>query len=116
MQGLNAKLLYSQSLLFSFIKPQKPKGIRKQEKLENFHTAQVDTNVKHGLFLFEQLAYLHTENTQTKLQTLRPMNTLWKIITCLLCYGIFKESLIIGYSNAFFFFFFLFLVQNLKIT
>ena len=26
-------------------------------------------NGKHGLFLHEQLAHLHTENTQTKLQT-----------------------------------------------
>ena len=57
----------------------------KTREIRKFTTAQVDTNVKHGLFLFEQLAYLHTENTQTKLQTLRPMNTLWKIITCLLC-------------------------------
>ena len=31
--------------------------------------SQVDTNWKHGLFLDEQLAHLHTENTQTKLQT-----------------------------------------------
>ena len=31
--------------------------------------AQVDTNGRHGLFLHEQLANLHTENTQTKLQT-----------------------------------------------
>ena len=29
----------------------------------------VDTNEKHDLFLHEQLAHLHTENTQTKLQT-----------------------------------------------
>ena len=31
--------------------------------------AKVDTNGKHGLFLHEQLAHLHTENTQTKLET-----------------------------------------------
>ena len=31
--------------------------------------AQVDTNGKHGLFLQEQLANLHTENTQTGFQT-----------------------------------------------
>ena len=31
--------------------------------------AQVDTKGKHGLFLHEQLVHLHTENTQTKLQT-----------------------------------------------
>ena len=31
--------------------------------------AQVDTNGKHGLFLSEQLALLHTENTQTEFQT-----------------------------------------------
>ena len=30
--------------------------------------AHVDTNAKHGLFLHEQLIYLHTENTQTMLQ------------------------------------------------
>ena len=50
--------------------------------------AQVDTDGKRGLFLHEQLAHLHPENTQAKLQTYRPMKTLWKIITCLLCYGI----------------------------
>ena len=32
--------------------------------------------------------YLHTENTQMKLQTYCSMKILWKIITCLLCYGI----------------------------
>ena len=31
--------------------------------------AHVDTNVKHGIFLHEQLIHLHTENTQMKLQT-----------------------------------------------
>ena len=31
--------------------------------------AHIETNGKHGLFLHEQLAHLHTENTQTKLQT-----------------------------------------------
>ena len=31
--------------------------------------AQVDTDKKHGLFLHEQLTHLHTEYTQTKLQT-----------------------------------------------
>ena len=31
--------------------------------------AQVHTNEKYGLFLHEQLPHLHTENTQTKLQT-----------------------------------------------
>ena len=31
--------------------------------------AQVHTNVKHDLFLHEQLIRLHIENTQTKLQT-----------------------------------------------
>ena len=30
--------------------------------------AHVDTNTKHGLFLYEQLIHLHTENTQTKFQ------------------------------------------------
>ena len=30
--------------------------------------ADVDINAKHGLFLYEQLIDLHTENTQTKLQ------------------------------------------------
>ena len=30
---------------------------------------QVDTNAKHGLFLHEQLAHLHTESTQTEFQT-----------------------------------------------
>ena len=47
---------------------------------------QVNTDGKHSLLLHEQLAHLHTENTQTKLQTLRLMKTLLKIITCLLCY------------------------------
>ena len=36
------------------------------------------------VYLHEQLAHLHTENTQAKLQTQRLMKTLWKIITCLL--------------------------------
>ena len=31
--------------------------------------AKVDTKGKHGLFLHEHLVHLHTENTQTKLQT-----------------------------------------------
>ena len=31
--------------------------------------AQVDTDGKHGLFLHEQVAHLHTEITQVKLQT-----------------------------------------------
>ena len=33
--------------------------------------AQGDTNRQHDLFLHEQLAHLHTENAQTKFQTLR---------------------------------------------
>ena len=64
--------------------------------------AQVNTNRKHGLFLHEQLIHLHTENTQMKLQTYSSMKILWKMITCLLRYGI--TSLVTGYShNAFFF-------------
>ena len=35
--------------------------------------AQVKTNRKQGLFLHELLVHLHTENTQTKLQTKRSM-------------------------------------------
>ena len=31
--------------------------------------AKVDTNGEHGLFLHEQLVRLHTENTQSKLET-----------------------------------------------
>ena len=50
--------------------------------------AQVDINGKYGLFLHEQLAHLHTEYTQTKLQTQLSMKILWKILTCLLFYGI----------------------------
>ena len=46
-----------------------------------FTTAHVDTDGKHRLFLHEQLTYLHTGNTQTKLQTLCPKKKLWKIIT-----------------------------------
>ena len=44
--------------------------------------AQVDTNGKHGLFLHEQLIHLHTENTQTKLQTWHSIKILWKMVTC----------------------------------
>ena len=48
-------------------------------------------------FIYEQLAHLHTGNTQTKLQTYRLMKTLWKIITCLLCSVVLKyfESLLV---------------------
>ena len=45
-----------------------PPGYESKEKLE-VTTAQVDTNGKHGLFLHKQHVHLHTENTQTKLQT-----------------------------------------------
>ena len=39
------------------------------KEIRDFTTAQVDTNGKHGLLLHEQHVDLHTENTQTKLQT-----------------------------------------------
>ena len=88
--------LYSQSLLV-FIKKnhnsQKPSNNKRNYR---FTMAQGNTNGKHGLSLHEQLTHLHTEDTQTKLQTLRPMKTLWKIITCLLCYG---ASLATGNSH-----------------
>ena len=35
-----------------------------------FTIVQVDTNGNHGLFLHEQLAHLHNENTQMKLNPL----------------------------------------------
>ena len=49
---------------FSSIKP--PVVENHQTREIRFTTAQVDTN---GVFLHEHLAHLHTENTQTKLQT-----------------------------------------------
>ena len=60
--------LYSQSLLiFIHRTPVVERHPRAREI--RFTTAYVDTNGKHGLFLHEQLIHLHTENTQTKLQT-----------------------------------------------
>ena len=46
-----------------------PPKLRLRGYNQGFTTAQVDNNGKHGLFLHEQLAHLHTGNTQTKLQT-----------------------------------------------
>ena len=79
--------LYSQSLLLFVHKPQSRKPSDNKRNLR-FTTAQINTNWKLGLFLHEQLAHLHTGNTQTKFQSWRPMMTLWKIITYLMCYGI----------------------------
>ena len=60
--------LYSQSLLIFIHKtPVERHPITRE--IKRFTTAKVDTDGKHGLFLHEQLAHLHTENTQTKLQT-----------------------------------------------
>ena len=38
-------------------------------EMKRFTMAQVDTSRKHSLFLHEQLVHLHTEYTQTMLQT-----------------------------------------------
>ena len=61
---------YSQSLLI-FIHKTPVVKIKSSDNKRNkkFTTAQVDTDGKHSLFLHEQLAHLHTENTQTKLET-----------------------------------------------
>ena len=73
--------------------------------------ANVDTNGKHGLFLLEQLIHLHTENTQTKLQTAFDDDImennymfvmLWNL--SIISHWIFPQYL------------FLFLAPNLKIT
>ena len=64
------KFLYPQSLLI-FIRetPVVESHPITREIRDLFIMAQVDTSGKHGLFLHEQLAHLHTENKQTKLQT-----------------------------------------------
>ena len=58
--------LYSQSLLIFMHKtPVARKTIRQQKKLENYY-GPGNTDGNHGLFLQEQLAHLHTGNTQNK--------------------------------------------------
>ena len=80
--------LYSQSLLIFIYRTLLVERHPITREIKRFSMAQADTNGKHGLFLHEQLIHLHTKNTQTKFQTRRSMKILWKIITCLLCYGI----------------------------
>ena len=41
-------------------------------EIKRFTPAQVDTNEKHVLFLHEQLAHLHTRNTQKKVSNIVP--------------------------------------------
>ena len=51
--------------------------------------AQVDTEGNHGLFLHEQLAHLHTGNTENKVSNIAYDEAIMENITlCLLCYGI----------------------------
>ena len=61
--------LYSQTLLIFIHKTPVVESHPITKEIKRFTMAQVDTNGKHGLFLLEQLAHLHTENTLTKLQT-----------------------------------------------
>ena len=61
--------------------------------------AQVDTDGSHGLFLHEQLTYIHTENTQKKVSNIASDEDIMEnnymfvmlrnlSVTCLLCYRI----------------------------
>ena len=62
---------YSQNLLIFIHKLPVVKSHPTTREIRDFlfSLAQVDTDGKHGLFLHEWLAHLHTENTQMKLQT-----------------------------------------------
>ena len=60
--------LYSQSVLIVIHKTPVVESDPTTREIRDFTTANVDTDGKRGLFLHEQLAHLHTENTQTKLQ------------------------------------------------
>ena len=58
--------LYPQSPLIFIHKTPVDESHPITREIKRFTMAQVDTNWKHGLFLHEQLAHLHTETTQTE--------------------------------------------------
>ena len=71
---------------------------------------QIDTDRNHGLVLNEQLAHLHTENTQKKVSNITSDEDIMENNDM---FGI-KASLVTRFSNNAFFF--QFLAQNLKIA
>ena len=74
--------------------------------------AQVDTDANHGLFLHEQLAHLHTGNTQKKvLNTASDEDIMGNNHTFVILWNLRVISYLIFLQC-----FFLFLAQNLKIT
>ena len=58
--------LYSQSLLIFIHKTPVVENHPTTRENKTITTAQVDTDGNHNLFLHEQLAHLHTGNTQKK--------------------------------------------------
>ena len=81
-------------------------------EIKRFTMAQVHTDRKHGLFIYEQHAHLHTENTQKKVSNIASdediieNNYMFVMLYNLsvISHWIFPEC------------FFLFLAPNLKIT
>ena len=62
--------LYSQSLLIFIYKTPIVENHPTIRDIKRITTAHVDTDGNHGLFLHEQLAHLHTGNTQKKVSNI----------------------------------------------
>ena len=68
-KNIKISSLYSQRLLIFIHGTPVVERHPKTREIRDLKMAQVNINGKHGLFLHEQHAHLHTENTQTRHQT-----------------------------------------------
>ena len=70
LQKYKKSSLYSQSLLIFIHKTPAVENHPTTGEIREFFTAQIDSDGNHCLFLNEQLAQLHTGNTQKKVSNI----------------------------------------------